>query len=221
MKKIFCITVSTKYSDILKFIIPQNARFFEKWCIVTDINDVKTIEVVKNFTPTYPNLVLLFFNYYEHSDKGVVFDKGGAIRCCQLWINQHFPTCEEILIMDSDIYLPDDFDDIFSGITIEPNTIYGAEKRLDYYSEYNFRNHIIDFDYPWSNEIHGFFQLYKNTNPEFLYDHSFDARVCDWNFKRFFENKITIPNLVVSHLGKAGIHFLGREDESDFIPLNT
>ena len=43
------ITVSTKYEDILEIIIPLNYKFFDKWYIITDINDTKTIDVLKKW----------------------------------------------------------------------------------------------------------------------------------------------------------------------------
>ena len=42
---IIAITVSTNYEDILKIIIPQNAKFFKKWIIITKVDDIKTINI--------------------------------------------------------------------------------------------------------------------------------------------------------------------------------
>jgi hypothetical protein len=40
------ITVSTNYHDLLKIIIPQNYKFFDKWYIITCIDDMDTIAVI-------------------------------------------------------------------------------------------------------------------------------------------------------------------------------
>jgi hypothetical protein len=42
MNKIIAITVSTRYDDLLEIIIPQNYKFFDKWYIITDKNDIAT-----------------------------------------------------------------------------------------------------------------------------------------------------------------------------------
>ena len=57
-----CITISTKYDDILKIIMPQNYKFFKTWYIVTDPNESKTINVIKDCN--YPNVITIFYDFY-------------------------------------------------------------------------------------------------------------------------------------------------------------
>jgi hypothetical protein len=123
---------------------------------------------------------------------------------------------ETILILDSDIYLPDNFNEIVNNIKIEKHTLYGTSKRFDYYSYHNFKNNIVDFDYRWSKEFQGYFQLYK-YNPTFLYNESKNCSSCDLEFHKWFKNKIIIHNLSVCHLGKSGKNWNGRNTQDDFI----
>ena len=72
------ITVSTNYDDILNIIMPQNYKFFEKWYIITDEKDIKTLEVIKKYN--YSNVEVIFYDFYANNKK---FNKGGAIRYVQ------------------------------------------------------------------------------------------------------------------------------------------
>ena len=204
------ITVSTNYDDLLNIIIPQNYKFFEKWYIVTDKSDDKTINVINKYN--YDNIYILYFDFYENNKK---FNKGGAIRYCQEKIISTLDYSGNILILDSDIYLPNNFSKIMNIKLIE-NTIYGTNKRYDFYSYKNFINKIIDLDYPWSKKFQGYFQLYK-YNKNFLYEESNNCGECDLRFLKYFKNKRIITNLSVYHLGKSGINWNKRINKDDFI----
>jgi hypothetical protein len=208
------ISVSTNYDDLLNIILPQNYKFFDKWYIVTNKNDVKTIDVINHHN--FPNVETIYYNF--HSNKKI-FNKGGAIRYCQELISS---TNYEgnILLLDSDIYLPDNFMDIVKNIEIKPYVLYGTNDRNDYYSYDHFKNNIIDSIYPYAKSFQGYFQLYRH-NKSIIYDHSMNCSECDLYFHRFFHQKILIPTLTVSHLGKSGIHWNGRLNKNDFIPYNT
>jgi hypothetical protein len=203
------ITVSTNYHDILNITLQQNYKFFEKWYIITDIEDNETINVIKKYN--YTNVEIIFFNFYERNCK---FNKGGAIRFCQEKI---IPSSYIglMLLLDSDIYLPDNFNEIINSMIFQDNTIYGTYKREDFFSYNNFKNGIVDCHYPWSNDFQGYFQLYKFDKIK-LYNKSFNCSECDLQFLKHFQNKIIIPNLVVFHLGKSGINWNKRIDKTDF-----
>ena len=205
------ITVSTKYADILNIIIPQNIRFFEKWYIITDENDEKTIKVIKDHN--FNNIEILFYNFYNNNKS---FDKGGAIRYCQKNIIPLLNYSGNILLLDSDIYLPNNFSEIMNTIEVQEDTLYGTEKRHDFYSYENFKNYKIDLDYPWSRQFQGYFQLYK-FNKNLLYNESHNCASCDLEFTRSFKNKQIIHGLCVSHLGKNAIHWDTRKNYDDFI----
>jgi hypothetical protein len=205
------ITVSTNYADILNIIIPQNIRFFEKWYIITDENDEKTIKVIKDHN--FNNIEILFYNFYNNNKS---FDKGGAIRHVQKNIIPALNYTGNVLLLDSDIYLPDNFSDIMNNTEIKKDILYGTTLRNDFYSYENFKNNKVDYPYPWSQNFHGYFQLYK-FNENVLYNESHNCGSCDLEFIRFFKNKINIPNLVVAHLGKNAIHWDTRQNYDDFI----
>jgi hypothetical protein len=227
------ISVSTNYDDLLAIILPQNYKFFDKWYIVTRPDDEKTINVVKS--ANYPNVELVFFNFFAplnisrveyrrrtlmkkprlvHITEVVTpkFNKGGAIRMCQQkLINEGYTG--SVLLLDSDIYLPDNFTEIIG--TIRDNTLYGTEKRSDYYSLNAFQKKVPDNIYPGSQQFHGYFQLYKQT-PAYLYKDSGNCSTCDMEFIDLFKQKQVITNLCVDHLGKPGINWDMRLTHDDF-----
>ena len=200
----FCITTSTKYHDLLQIIIPQNHRFFDKWYIVTHPDDHQTIDLVHDFN--YSNVELLFFNFYSENR---VFNKGGAIRMVQ----QMIPTGEKVLLLDSDIYLPNNFLEVLPDL--DPNKLYSSDLRYEYYSQFAFKNNTPDkIDV---NHFFGFFQLYTQT-PERLYEESEDAGICDNTFKQTFYTdyhrlQVRIPKLILKHLGRGATHWQGRNTQ--------
>lgn len=206
---ITAITISTKYDDLLKIILPQNYKFFEKWYIITHKDDNNTINVIKEYN--FPNVDIMYFDFYANNK---IFNKGGAVRMCQNYLLESDYN-GNILLLDSDIYLPDNFDILLKNIEISPMILYGTEKRLDYYSYENFKNSKVDHNYNLCHQVVGYFQLYKH-DPTLLYKESIDCSKCDWDFRKLFKNKIQIKNLIVSHLGKAGVNWKGRHDKTDF-----
>jgi len=205
------ITISTNYHDILNIIIPQNHTFFEKWYIITDQNDKDTIKVINDYN--YDNIHILYYNFYEHHR---IFDKGGAIKYCQKEVVSKLNYTGNIVILDSDIFLPSNFPEIINNFNIKDDTLYGTNKRIDYYSYENLKNNVIDYHYEHSKEFHGYFQLYK-YDPNKLYSESYNCSGCDLVFKNHFKDKIIIDNLDVSHLGKSYVNWNKRLDKSDFI----
>jgi hypothetical protein len=179
------ITVSTNYDDLLNIILPQNYKFFEKWFIITDKNDSNTIDVIHKYK--YDNIQIVYFNFYEN---GKVFNKGGAIKYCQeKLINPEYNG--DVLLIDSDIYLPDNFIEIVNSISLQDETLYGTFQRFDFYSFANFKSGNYDFEYPWSKEFQGYFQLYKYKK-EKLYEESFNCSECDLKFQQHFHYKYII-----------------------------
>jgi hypothetical protein len=202
----YAITVSTNYSEILNIILPQNYNFFEKWYIITDPKDEKTINVIRGYS--CPNVEIVFFDFYAN---GAIFNKGGAIKHCQQNI---IPSDYDgqVLLLDSDIYLPNNFNDLINNMRIEASTLYGAT-RVDFHSYYNFRNGIVNNHYGLN--FMGYFQLYKQA-PHILYKDSNDCSWCDQEFLWHFHNKVLIPDLTVSHLGRDGRNWHGRKGNDDF-----
>jgi hypothetical protein len=215
MLDIIAISVSTNYDDILNIVLPQNYKFFKEWFIITDKDDILTLDILIKYD--FKNVKVL---YYDFRNNNAIFDKGGAIQFAQLLINNRYKASNIcILLIDSDIYLPDNFDDLIDKINIMENTLYGTEKRNDYYSYNNFKKNIIDREFEYSQSYVGYFQMYIN-NINYLYNNSKDASHCDLEFRDLFANKSIIRNLVVKHLGKGGINWQGRKDRNDFIIKN-
>lgn len=204
------ITVSTNYDDVLNFILPQNYKFFEKWYIITDSNDTDTINVINKYN--FSNVITIFYDFYKNNK---TFNKGGAIRYCQNEIIGNLDYNGNILILDSDIWLPNNFDEIVKDVIIDYDTLYGTNKRYDYYSYENFKNNIIDFDYPWSKDFQGYFQLYKYDKNK-LYNESNNCSECDLTFLTYFKNKIILSELTVCHLGKSVINWNKRINKNGF-----
>jgi hypothetical protein len=112
---IIAITTSTRFDDLLAICLPHNYPFFKKWFIITHEKDIKTIDVVNKFKVTHDNrdcIELLFFDFFAGNRK---FNKGGAIRYAQMIVNIRFQDYP-ILLIDSDIVLPDNFLDIMRSI---------------------------------------------------------------------------------------------------------
>lgn len=202
MSEIIAITVCVNYSDILKHTICQNSKFLKKWYIITDKNDKDTIRLINKLKIS--NVTLLYYNHFFVNAK---FNKGGAIKCIQEYTdNEH--TNSNILILDSDIYLPDNFLEKLP-IIIEENTLYGVKERLDYWSYDDYINDKNPHKYIYGDKFVGFFQLYNNSNTELKYKDSNNCSTCDMEFLRLFPNKIHI-DISVKHLGRDGVNWNGR-----------
>ena len=200
-----CITVSTNYDDLLDVIMPQNQRFFTKWYIVTDAQDKKTLDVIDKHNKGCVTVLL-----YDFKTHGRVFDKGGAIRYAQerMMADRKDAGHTDVLLLDSDIYLPDNFSTLIGKITVKPDTLYGC-KRLDYYSHDAFLRDVPDHIY--KPIFVGYFQLYKASD-KYMYQCSTDASCCDERFTHLFScRRIVIPNLTVKHLGRACVNWTGRK----------
>lgn len=212
---IICITVSTKYDDILKICLPQNIKFLKKWYIITAPDDQQTIQLVR--AANNPIIELLFFDFYGG---GARFNKGGAIRMAQLHVNDVHPN-SNILLLDSDIFLPDNFATIMNDIAIENDTLYGVASRTDYFTLRNFRQNKPSKIYNLSKEFVGFFQLYRNTDSKYLYEDSHNCAVCDNKFIELFPiaKCINIDELHVKHLGRPEVNWDSRRNKHDFTLL--
>ena len=195
---IIAITVSTNYSDLLVNCL-NNRIFYKKWYIITEKNDKATIDLI-NENNVDNKIEILYYDFKNNNNN---FDKGGAILLAQNKINEYY-TNETILIIDSDIILPLSFGDAFMNTTIEDDTIYNVNDRINYLTYDDYKNNKIiskisdkiKTNANW--KIAGYFQLYKSN--KYLYEKSFNCGHCDIKFhKQFANNKIL--NVDVSHIG--------------------
>jgi len=198
---IIALTVCVNYADILKYTM-QNHNFFEKWYIITSPDDMNTINTIKDLN--YSNIECLIYNdFYKNSS----FNKGGAVKFGQNYINSHH-TDSNILLLDADIYLPDNFLESLPE-KLENNTLYGVTNRFDYWTKDEFLNKQNPHRYPLSNAFVGFFQLYKQGHTNTYLD-SYNCAVCDHTWSNTFKVKRNL-DLSVIHLGRDGVNWNGRD----------
>jgi hypothetical protein len=201
MKDLIAITVSVNYHNLLPLILETNHRHFKHWYIVTEKTDTETQQMCKK----YPNVEVLFF---EFKSPDSVFNFGGARRYGQLMANKNFKE-DFKLMLDSDICLPDNFQNILESTELKEEVIYGAPRLLvDTVEEYKHPNkaYILDDRWVHENRVIGFFQLYKS---DILYQNSFNCAVTDEEFTSKFDEKKFL-NLTVHHIGQPGKNWNGR-----------
>jgi len=211
------LCVSYNYFDTLKFMLPVNFLHFEKIYLVTQKNDLKTIEFCKKFN----NVIVLF---YEFTTKSKSFDKYGALNYAQKIGYKNFPN-HWYLIIDSDIILPNNFIDILNNEELNPECIYGAVRaNVDTSYELLNKKKLINSDknknFPFNNILHdirgtfppsilGCFQLYKK---HVYHSYNFSNAGCgDYafgydNFKLF----CNLDNILYFHLGPTGKNWDGK-----------
>tara|TARA_Y100000385_G_scaffold285332_2_gene345063 strand:- start:1212 stop:1862 length:651 start_codon:yes stop_codon:yes gene_type:complete len=207
------ITVSTNYDDILKISLEENLKFFDHWYIITNAEDLKTIDLIKNIN----KITILYFDFKEG---GVAFNKGGAIKYAQNIIHKKYNKCL-ILILDTDIILPCYFKHIIEKESFEINKLYGSMLRLDFASLNNYKTKVGFSVYGNSLKYCGYFQMYyvDKENPDcnfYTYEPSYHCGLCDDSFRANF-NIGQILEITVYHLGKSNSHWLGRTVINDFL----
>lgn len=198
--ELIAITVCVNYDDILAHMIQQNLKFLHKWYIVTSPEDSKTRQLI-NKVDNDKMEILIYTDFYKNSSQ---FNKGGAVLFAQSYIEEHY-TSANILLLDGDIYLPDNLPDKLPKY-LEDDVIYGAQ-RTDYWTLNDFENKINP--HPMINPIfYGYFQLYKQYK-NYTYNDSYNCSQCDDLFRDKFKNRIML-DVCVKHLGQDGLNWNGR-----------
>jgi hypothetical protein len=90
-----------------------------------------------------------------------------------------------VLILDSDIYLPDNFADIYNSLTIERDKLYSVIRRSDYETYADFKARLNGVVHICSADFIGFFQLFIQT-ADTLYESYKDCGQCDLIFRNIF-----------------------------------
>ena len=210
------ICVSYCYFDTLQFMLPVNYLHFNKIYIITQENDIETIEFSKKFK----NVVILFYNF-KNNDKR--FDKYGAIKYAQQKIYNEHPN-SWYLIIDSDILLPNNFINILINEKLNEECIYGAYRLNIFKTSELFRKNLfiernenlhsnnsnnILYRKKYPPSILGCFQLYKkkcyqpdNFNNAGWGDYQFGYD----NFNLF----CNLQNLIYIHLGEGNKNWNGK-----------
>ncbi len=145
---------------------------------------------------------------------GSTFDKGCALKTLQTHVHLD-TTLDAILILDSDIVLPDTFDSLLGVSKFQKGHLYGPRTRFLVYSQTEFETNMLSRrDFPKFSSIIGFFQMY--TKPFFhTYEHSKNASACDMEFaNKWNRTKQHRLQVVVVHLGRINTNWNGfqRED---------
>ena len=201
---IIAITVSVNYDDILKHILHQNSKLLTLWYIITSPEDKNTINLIND--SGLSNVKILLYNDFK---KNASFNKGGAICFGQEYVYTNHGEANNILILDSDIYLPDNMLEILAD-GIKDDTIYSVFERFDYKLLDDFihiKNPIKAYN---EKDILGFFQLYRGSS-KYKYKSSHNCSMCDETFRNLFNGKQELLNITVRHLGSARVAWNGRD----------
>lgn len=114
--KLEAVTVCINYSDFLRFTLPHNKKFFDKYVIVTSSEDKKTQALchkhhVKCVTIKKDKLV-------ELDSKGLAINKG----------LEHLDKNAWVLHLDGDIWLPPLTRTILNNYPLQEDCIYGTDR---------------------------------------------------------------------------------------------
>ena len=200
------ICVSYQYIDTLKFMLPINYNHFEKIYLVTQKNDIETI----NFCKNYNNVEVLFFDF---KNNGKIFDKFGALNFIQKLVYEKYPN-HWYLNIDSDIILPNNFIDILEKENLNKECIYGGIRNNILNSSELLLNQSPDYDWEWNNIVKECHNIQKNSPPNILgcfqlyfkkdcyHGDYIDAGWGDYHFGyNNFNLFCNLENIVYLHLG--------------------
>lgn len=250
--KIYTITVSKNYSKLLEIQIQQNAEYFDKWFIITQEDDIETINVVNSANCS--NIELVYYplvpskNKKEHAksllnesesefvlppwikpregnlnsiqqdkydkvmSRGLIFDKGGAIRQVQKQLQEHnIKNNDLVLLLDSDVVIPDNFLKKIKKAKLKKDVIYGC-KRKDYLFHTDFLQKVNPIEYKTFDGA-GYFQLYRYDSNR-LCKRTVDCGYVDAEFRNQFDKWDYIDGLEISHLGASDMNWEGKEVDS-------
>lgn len=145
--------------------------------------------------------------------KGLVFDKGGAL--CQIQTQvlpkKNLSENDLVLLLDSDIILPRNFNNYIGKEKFKKNYLYGANRQdFLFYDDFLNKKKCIKYS---AFEGAGYFQLYVNDNSK-ICKRTFDCGYVDSEFKDQFDDLVIMENIVTSHLGAGDMNWAGKEIES-------
>lgn len=207
---LICLCVSYNYFDTLQFMLPINYMHFEKIYIITQQDDIMTV----NFCKEFENVEILFYNF---TSDGKNFDKYGAMNYAQHIIYDKYPN-HWYLNIDSDILLPNNFVDILTKQTLDEECIYGMLRiRVLKTSELMNKNKLLT-KYKFKIENNsckeynirpiGFFQMYKKKIYQNL-DYN-NAAGGDRSFSKSFDKYEQFKDIVCFHLGPTSKNWNGK-----------
>jgi hypothetical protein len=212
------LCISYQYFDTLQFMLPINYLHFDCIYLITQPDDIQTIEFCKQFT----NVKVLFYNFKNNNKQ---FDKYGALNYGQTEMYRDYPD-SWYLIIDSDIILPNNLIDILMHEKLNVDCIYGGlrnnvlktselldkPKIIKNNDKFQYNNILWQKNTPPS--IIGCFQLYKkcvfHSN---IYD---NAGFGDYDFGyKNFTLFCNLQTVIYFHLGPSCVNWNGKCE--DFI----
>ncbi len=191
------IVVCVNYADLLSETLERNRKMFEKYVVITDVDDVETIEVCAMHDVDC-----------KLSDKtrvnGATFNKSGLIHDVQKDLHVRYPD-HWMLVMDADIVLPPNFPSLVT--TLDRSYLYSMPRK-DYFVRDDLLNDRYTI-YRHSANYPGYFQLYFRKN--ILYpDFSKAGDICDVVFSSKFSRKTMLSDVYLTHLGEPNRNVTGR-----------
>ena len=149
------ICTCVNFDDVLKIVLPQNARHFEHVLVVTSLDDTKTVEVVASVSNAECFRTSEFYADNARFNKAAALDAGLEVLGKNGWI----------VIFDSDVLMPRDMD--VSGIEI--GHLYSPYRRMCEDQK------LFTPDLEWSDlplgyevtngEYAGYYQLFNANDP--------------------------------------------------------
>jgi hypothetical protein len=179
--------------NIIKFMLPINYLHFEKIYIITQEDDIQTIEFCKK----YNNIIILFYNFTNDN-------KISALNYAQKIMYDNYPE-HWYLIIDNNVILPNNLIDLLCKENLDPECIYGAQRIIVRYSSellnknntiFNDHNILFRNNYPPS--IMSCFQLYKKKYIYFNDKENNDDYEFGYNNFKLFCN---LENIIYFYLG--------------------
>jgi hypothetical protein len=199
-ENIIPLVVSVNMHDFLKMTLIRNRKMFKDYYVVTCPSDKDTIQLCNDFNVS----IILYKDFWINNSK---FNKSGAIYFAQNILHTQFFD-KWILLLDSDILLPFNFDYYNNDENLNVlNTsfLYGIT-RFDLLTPSDFQKNKLT---KYKGSLYdGYFQMYFDKT-KYYPIFSINAADCDVNFRELFDIKKQLL-FSVFHIGEPGAHWNGR-----------
>lgn len=218
INKLDIVIVSVNYNDYLLVSLNNNRKYIDKITVVTSSEDFMCQKICE----MYKVKCVITDIMYEG---GAKFNKGKAI-------NEGIKSIENpdwILLMDSDIVIPEELIKVINGTKLDINYLYGTSRIMcegyERYKDYRNGNvSLYDLGKTENSAGYGFFQLFNIKSPNIDRMNPFptvsdDASWSDLIFRDKFTKRGKIEYPVI-HLGESYINWFGRTT-SKFIDDQT
>jgi hypothetical protein len=233
--KLEALVVCVDYSDFLTWTLPNNKQYFDNMVVVTTSRDIRTQKLCEFW---HVKCVISDSCYAD----GAEFNKGNMINAGLLALAGD----GWVVHLDADVWLPTRFREIVTGLNLDPDGLYTADRlmctsfmdwlRFLYTPRVQFENNIFVHAGPFplgtrvarmSQEYGGwipigFFQMWNQGKLKLVYpcNHA-DAARTDVLFTKQFDraNRHMLSELFVIHLEAAAQQKMGTNWEGRKAPL--